>query len=468
MLKQQQVQKQQQRIDPKIIQANAMLQLSAHELEETLQRELEDNPALELEEGDPCAECELAPYSCAACQYNKTKNEIKFTFAESDETQYMYGFPADSDDEDDPLDHVRADMTLHEHLREQLRNSVTGRMFYLADYLINYIDEHGYLSCDLLEIHLELEATDEELAEAVSIIQTLDPPGVGACDLRECMLIQLHYLAEEGRGSLITERIVRDCWNDIAGNRPERIARKLKIKPETVQRALNFIQKKLSPYPAAGFRAPWDYKPIKGVTSIRPDVIIRRTQTGYDVEIVAGDTLSLAINPQYRQMRAELSGLRGQKLDDDKKRLIEYVDRAELLIKNVNRRRKTLRKITKYIIECQHGFLSTGLNAFLKPLTRIKVAEAIGMHESTVSRAIMNKYVQLPSQEVVAFDFFFQSAPSKMEMVMQLMKNEDTSRPLSDQEIAEIMAQKGYPIARRTVAKYRGNLKILSSRQRRR
>ncbi|MDI6828177.1 MAG: RNA polymerase sigma-54 factor, partial [Armatimonadota bacterium] len=154
--------------------------------------------------------------------------------------------------------------------------------------------------------------------------------------------------------------------------------------------------------------------------------------------------------------------------DDEKKHIIDYVERADLFIKNLNQRRKTLRNITKRIIEHQHGFLDTGSKLFLRPLTRVKIAEELGIHESTVSRATANKYVQIPTQEVVSFDFFFNSSHSVSDVIAQLIENEDPAHPLSDQEIARILQERGYNVARRTVVKYREAMKILSSRQRRR
>lgn len=469
VLIQDQSQQQQQRIDPKIIMANTVLQLSSMELQQAIEQELIENPALETEDEDPCSGCELAPFGCKDCSVQQQR-EVTDHDLSLHELEVSFDFASDPiDDEEDPIGRIQSDLTLDEHLRNQLRNNASGRIAEIADYLVNYINESGYLECDLLEITLELDATDEELEEAVQLIQSFDPPGVGARDLRECMAIQLKYLAEEGKGSPTAERIVRTCWDEMIAQKVNRIARRLKVKPEQVRYALKFIRNRLNPYPAAGFRAPWDTNSAETRNAIRPDVIIRRTPTGYEIEIVSNDHLSLAVNPYYRQMHNEMkNGKSKQYSEQDKKHITEYVERADLFIKNLNQRRRTLRTIAKNVVEYHHGFLDTGSKLFLRPLTRVKLAEMVNMHESTVSRATANKYVQLPSQEVVPFDFFFNHSHSLVDMIVQLIEHEDPSHPLSDQEIADVLTERGIPVARRTVVKYREAQKILSSRQRRR
>ena len=470
MLIQDQAQVQQQRIDPKIIMASALLQMSSMEIQQTIEQELAQNPALELEEEQPCTGCELAPFMCGQCQHNE---QVRHESSSPDEIslhdlEHIFDAAPDSEEQSDPLSRIQAEVSLQEYLREQLRNMVSGKLYDVGEYLINYINESGYLECDLLEVTLELDASDEEIAEAVSIIQTFDPPGVGARDLRECMLIQLRCLADEGRGNPITEQIIRDLWDEMKSRRFNRIARRLKIKPEQVKEATEFIRTKLSPYPAAAFRAPWDYKTSDTKTVIRPDVIIHRLPTGHEVEIIGNEYFSLAVNPYYRQLYNELHNSRSKCSENERKHVVEYVERADLFIKNLNQRRKTLKSITKCIADYQQGFLETGSKLYLHPLTRVKIAEMLGMHESTISRATANKYVQLPNEEVVPFDFFFKSSQSVADMIAQMISHEDSTHPLSDQEISNILAQQGHPVARRTVVKYRESQKILSSRSRRR
>jgi len=467
---QDQSQIQQQRIDPKIIQANTLLQLSSLELQEAIEQEIAENPALEMEDEEPCSTCELSPIMCKDCYYQKqveAADEPDISIYEVDTAFDFISY--DPDDDNDPIGSLQAEVSLHEYLREQLRSVVTGRTLEVADYLVNYVNDRGYFEADFLELTLELDATEEEMAEALAVIQTLEPPGIAARNLRECMLIQLRYLADQGKGHALAERIVRDCWEEMIGHRVTRIARKLRTKPELVREAMAFIQTKLNPHPAGGFVAPHDYKPRDNKVSVRPDVIVRRTQVGYEIDVVFNEHISLNVNPYYRQIYNEIKNSRGKRYSsEEQKHIVDYVERADLFIKNLNQRRKTLRNITKCIVEHQQGFMETGSRLFLRPLTKVMVAEKIGVHESTVSRATANKYIQIPTQEVLPFDFFFQSSHSVVDMITQLIANEDPAHPLSDAELAKMLRERGYNVARRTVVKYREAQKILSSRHRRR
>lgn len=463
-------QTQKQKIDPKIILANTMLQLSGAELEQAIERELAENPALEMEDEDPCEKCDLSPFGCSSCQYNRhaTQNAEPMDISSFTEVDYSTGLAWDPDDETDVISNIEAGVSLHDHLREQLRSVASERIYEIGDYLINYINESGYLDCDLLEISLELSASDEELVEAVRSIQSLDPSGVGARDLQECLLIQLRNLAEEGQGDAVAEKMVSQFWHDVVSRKLSRIAHHLRLKPARIEKAFEFMRSRLNPYPSAGFRVPWDSKPTGSNTAVRPDVIVRRTPNGYEIEVVSNDHLALSINPRYREIYSQIARKKkSRRSTQEEKHISESVQRACMFIKQLYQRRRTLRNITKAVVEYQHGYLSTNSKVFLRPLTRTKIAESLGIHTSTVSRATANKYVLLPSQDLVAFDFFFHSGQLAINMVTQMILNEEPSRPLSDQQIADALTERGYPISRRTVAKYRNAEKILSSSHRR-
>ena len=202
--------------------------------------------------------------------------------------------------------------------------------------------------------------------------------------------------------------------------------------------------------------------------SVKPDVIVRRTAAGYEIEIAGNDQYYLNINSKYRTMYEELKNGQAKKYSkEETKHIVEFVERADMFIHYINERRRTLRQITKAIIEFQQGYLETGSKAFLRPLTRTKIARTLKVHESTVSRATANKYIQLPSEEVISFDFFFDGSVSVKDMIGDLIASENHSNPLSDQQIATILQESGFNVARRTVVKYREAQKILSSRQRR-
>ncbi|MDO8683578.1 MAG: RNA polymerase factor sigma-54 [Armatimonadota bacterium] len=462
-------QAQTQRIDPKMILANQVLQLTSLELQQAIEQELAENPALEVSEDDPCQGCDTPKSLCIDCAFQKqavSSDDVDLSVHEFETT---YDFSGDNESEGDFIGNIQAEITLADHLRELYRAVAPEASFDIGEYLISNIGETGYLETTIEEAAKELQITEEEVAAALSILQSLDPPGVGARDLQECLGIQIEQLAEEDQGNTVALAMVRTCWQDMLGHKYGRIARKLKVPVRAVHDAADFIKRKLNPYPGNAFRMPWNNKPDSTRASIKPDVVIKRTPTGYEIEVMGNEQFFLAVNSYYNRMNTEMRNPDAKGYtEQDKKHVFEFVERADLFIKNINQRRKTLRLISKGIIDQQQGYLETGSRSFLRPLTRTRIAHALSMHESTVSRATSNKYVQLPNQEVVSFDFFFDGSLSVKDMIGQMIATEDAHNPLSDQTIAEMLQARGLNIARRTVVKYREAQKILSSRQRRR
>jgi RNA polymerase sigma-54 factor len=456
-----------QRIDPKLIMANAILQQNSVELLQHIEAELLENPALDvLEEDAPCGGDCLDPNSCPYCSQRlaaASRQEVDLD-VESDNF-HEPGF--DPDEDFDPVGNLEAELTLQEHLRSLLRASVSGEDYVLGEYLINSLDDNGYLDGEPAELALELGVPEEEMLRLLKIIQGFDPPGIGARDVKECMLIQLRFLREEGQGSPLAERMIRLHFDHVVSGRYARLARSLGVSLEKAKATGEFIRTRLNPYPASQFRAPWSYKPMNSKSAVRPDVIIRRTEFGYEVDISAGDSLALGVSPHYREEYNRIKS--GERVPEDEKRHVtEFVERAELFIRNINQRRRTLRQITRCIVDCQQGFVETGSRAYLRSLTRTRVAEVLGIHESTVSRATAKKFVQLPNQEVVSFDIFFNPSLSVKTAIEEIISSEDPSKPLSDRQIVERLGERGINVARRTVVKYRDSQKLLSSNRRRR
>jgi RNA polymerase sigma-54 factor len=457
-----------QRIDPKLIMANQVLQLTSLELQQAIEQELAENPALEVSEEDPCEGCETPKALCIDCVFSKQTQSDADIDISIYELDTPYDANADPDVESDFIGNLQEDMTLQEHLRLLLGAVAPEDTLEIGDYLISNIAENGYLEGSLDEAATYLNVPLQQVEAVLAIIQTLEPAGVGARDLQECLRIQLEQLAEEDRGNSVALGMVRSCWEDMLAHKYGRIARKLKVPVRLVHDAVDFIKQKLNPYPGNAFRVPWTHKPDNMKATIRPDVVIRRTPTGYEIDVMGNEQFYLAVNSYYRRMQSEMRTATAKAYtEQDKKHVLEFVERADLFIKNINQRRKTLRLITKTIVEQQQGYLETSSKAFMRPLTRTRIARALNMHESTVSRATSNKYVQLPNQDVVSFDFFFDGSISVKDMIGQLISEEDTHNPLSDQAIAEMLVARGLNVARRTVVKYREAQKILSSRQRR-
>lgn len=459
-----------QRIDPKLIMANSILQLTSLELQQVVEQELAENPALEVPDDDPCDNCDQPKTLCIDCPFRKQAVSSDETDISIYELEQPIDFAADADDsEGDFISNIRAEITLHDHLTSLLRAALSPNHWLVGEYIISNINDAGYLEGSIEEFAHDMGKDFDEISDVLAVIQTFDPPGVGARDLRECLKLQLERLAEDDRGNPVALAMVRDFWLEMLAGKIGRIARRLRVSAKDIVSAIEFIKKQLNPYPGNSFRPPYQTDADDFSSSVRPDVVVRRTPAGYEIEVMGHDQYVLNISSTYRQMYEEIKNGGAQKYNkDDKTHIVEFVERADLFIRNINQRRKTLRQITKSIVEFQQGYLETSSKAFLRPLTRTRIARTLSLHESTVSRATANKYVQLPSEEVVPFDFFFDGSVSVKDLICELIAVEDKTSPLSDQQIAEILQERGLRVARRTVVKYREAQKILSSRQRRR
>lgn len=462
-----------QKVDPKIILANTILACSSMELVQAVEQELSDNPALERPDEDVCGACTLPRELCSHCplkadaQRSDIQDDADWREWYAPAVELAGDLSGGEDSEFDPIANLCTQRTLADHLRDLLGAEVNAEKFALGDYIIGSINPAGYFEGSIDDLARDLHRNPEELHEVLAIIQTFDPPGVGARTLQECLLIQLRNLEEQGDGNPLAIRMVQVYWPDTASRRISRLAHHLKAPRRAVAAALDFIRDRLTPYPGESFRAPWDTNP-DNLQSIQPDIVVRRTLAGYEIDVLMTEHQTLAINSKYREAYAGIrNGHADRYSEDERRHVVEYVERAETFIRSILQRRKTLRAITKYVVEYQQGYIETSQKAFLRPLTRTHVARSLEVHESTVSRATANKWVQLPSEEVVSFDLFFDGSVSIKDVIYDIISAEDKARPLSDQEIAGVLQERGLNVARRTIMKYREAQNILSSRRRR-
>lgn len=481
LLQHEQSHAQTQRIDPKLILANKVLQLSAVELIQSIEAELLENPALETLEESGCAGDCLDPALCPYCSARRTaesteeshQNDLNMGDFGLDYDQFL-GHSGDPDDEFDLVGNLEAELTLREHLLGLLRAAVPAEDYRVGEYLVDCLNDRGWLDGTVESIALDLQVPEEQVARTLTVVQSFDPPGVGARNLQECLLLQLCFLADEERDPssartvALAMQMVRDHFALITSNRFNKLGRAVGISPDESRQVVEYIRKRLNPFPANQFRPPWTYRPANARSAIRPDVVVRRTDAGYEVDVAGIESHSLNINPTYRAIYTEIQGGKGNYGGEARKHVTELVERAEQFIRSLNQRRQTLRRITRTIVDAQQGFIETGSKQFLRPLTRTKIARMLEVHESTVSRATANKFVQLPNQEVVSFNVFFNASLSVKDAIEQLISNENSARPLSDQQIVKLLEEKGINVARRTVVKYRESRKILSSTGRRR
>lgn len=353
--------------------------------------------------------------------------------------------------------------TLDQHLEGQLRMSTDDpELTEIGEFLIGSIDDRGFLTITSEEVATLLGKPIEKVEEAVRVVQSFEPAGIGARDLRECLLIQLD---RKEMGDSLAARMVRDHFDSLKDRKFAEIAKKMHVSITQVQAAGDIIAK-LNPKP--GFLISHEEPRY-----VVPDLVVDKVEDKYVVFLNDRHVPRLRINPSYRDM------LRGDRSRKDKTReyIIGKLNSAKWLIQTIEQRRKTMVKVMKCIVDSQEEFFDRGI-AFLKPLTLQQVANQIGMHESTVSRVTNNKYVQTP-RGVFELKFFFSSklqtdagdemsAKSAKDVISVLIEEEDRSDPLSDQKIADILRDRGLRIARRTVAKYREQLRLLPARYRKR
>lgn len=461
---QEQLPQQQMRVSPRLVAANHILQLSSLELQQTISSELQDNPALELIDVPTCPTCgtPLQGSICPNCLRRQKPDNDLVDGPDSNDEAY-YGHALRSGEEDfDPLTQVAAEISLQERLLTELRSTVQPELMEVAEYLVGNLDEKGYLTCTLEEAAYECGVDEVEVDVVLKLLQSLEPPGIGARNLRECLLIQVEYLDTVGIHQPYLREIISTHLTELGEHKFSKIAQDLHISSDVVAEVWEFIKRELNPHPASEFSSGSTEQDSREARSsyVLPDVIVAERDGQFEVEVVESKRFLLRVSPVYSQLGAELER-DGERFSDDEKRHIQqYVARAKLFIANINQRRQTIHRITTCLVECQQEFLSMGVR-HLKPLTRAAVASRLGIHESTVSRATAAKYVMLPSGEVIPFSNFFTASLSIKDVIEELVNNE--KNPLTDAEIADRLSQQGIHVARRTVAKYRMQLKILPS-----
>lgn len=464
-------------ISAKLIASITMLQYSAQELEEAVARELAENPALEVEEVIQCQRCgaNLRGGLCPRCeQYAEGAGDGRSEVAGWDEYGDLRNAPAASDEgEYDPLDVVGSGATLYEYLSRQLAASVSDEDYPIVEFLIGSLNSHGYLTISVAEVAEALAIPSERIEVALSLLQSLDPPGIGARDLGECLRIQLCHLDARGEVSPLAARLVADYMCELGERRFAEIAREIGATAPEVMRAWQFIRSNLNPYPTHAFES--GDVPGQGLTLpaersmvIRPDVVIRKTANGFEAEVVEMRRFNFSMSDMYRtlyrQSKSHCESSTG--LDEAGKRHVrEYVTRTRFFMTCMRQRWETLTTISNALIHFQTEFLEKGVR-FLKPLTRGQLAEHVGLHESTVSRATAGKYVLLPEGRTIAFDDFFDASLAAKDYLRELIAEEKATRPFSDEVLAGRLDEMGIHLARRTVAKYRESLGILPSRLR--
>ncbi|MEO5798678.1 MAG: RNA polymerase factor sigma-54 [Gemmatimonadales bacterium] len=509
-LHQQQGLRQELRINPRLYQAMDMLYMPMLDLQQHLQQELLNNPFLELEEPEE----EETPEKTTEQEQEEVKKDDEVDWEEILLNGFEVGGPKEQFEVMDYIEPVSVESRdLADHLRDQLQMlDMTPRMRLLCEELIGNINDDGLLGCPL-EVVLESanlwllsnnpaarapepeevdpfdldedEAEDdhhgaphtngaaklppgvavftaEELDAALIIIQSLDPPGVGARNLRECLLLQLR---EHGDADTLTYRLVDQAFEDLIAHRWNDLARKFGVGPREAQSAADVL-------------ARCDAKPglkyaDRGDAYITPDLIVDKIEGRYQVFLNDTGVPRLRLSRSYQEIARE----KGKMTAENRDFIASRMNSATWMIQAIEQRRQTMLKVMNFIVDRQREFFEKGVE-YLRPLTLREVAEVISMHESTVSRVTNEKFVQTP-RGVLPLKFFFSSAlqtasgedasaRSIRAKLEKMVAEESAAKPLTDQQIVHLFEEQGIQIARRTVAKYRDQLGILPARMRKR
>ncbi|HOS68696.1 MAG TPA: RNA polymerase factor sigma-54 [Bacillota bacterium] len=450
---------------PELKLALKILQLPAVELEELLQQELENNPVLELVDDSRDEKSEAQQKLDKKEKEKEKEKEIdwKEYFQFQGKSYSEEGFDNDEASELSYENFITYSYTLKDHLISQLRVSqISKKLRDIGEYIIESLDENGYLTITKEDLAAILDAEPEAVEEALSVIQTFEPFGVGASNLKECLLIQLRNKDIKDKK---IEAIIMNHLDDIASNRISNISKKLSISIEEAQKYSDII-KSLEPKPGRAFEEGTSTK------YVTPDVYIEKVGKEYIVIVNDYYGSKLTINQFYKKML-----ISEDKSSQASAFISNKLSSAMWLIKSLEHRKNTLYNVVKAILDYQMDFFEKG-PMFLKTMTLKKIAEMVNVHESTVSRAINGKYVQTP-RGIFEIKYFFKSGVDNQdgeaissESIKKKIKGyvcgEDASKPLSDQQIADLLVKEGYMISRRTVAKYRDELGILSSSKRKR
>lgn len=454
---------------PQLRQSLEMLQLPILELRTMIQQELEKNPTLE-EAASNAEQIEIQPDA----KDNGDSDELNFdkefeALAKLDDEwrdyfyQNLQNRPYSAEEAEKRqyvFDSIEQRESLQQHLLEQLRlSTLSNDDRQVGELIIGSIDDDGYLTSSVEELAASAKCDENHLRDILLIIQDFDPIGIGASDLRECLLLQLERL---DKADSLAHRIVHDCLDKLAARKHGDIARQLNVGAEDVHSAAKLIAT-LDPKPGRAFSS-------EEAAYVLPEVVVQKIDGEYVVILNDDDLPHVRISRRYRQLLSD------ENTDPETRAYItERIRASAFLIKSIHQRQRTIRRIAEEIVKTQREFLEQGVSK-LKPLTMAELASVVGVHETTVSRAVSGKYMKTPSG-VFDMKYFFTpgikmadgsqvSNETVKEMIAGIVANEDSDKPLSDQDIAEILKNKGIDIARRTIAKYRLMLKIPPSHMR--
>ena len=456
----------QQVLAPQLQQSLLILQAPLLELRNLVQQEMETNPVLEELATEPNADGSEEPPTPTADEEFKAEFD-QLAKLDDEWRDYMAqsgSYSARSQDDEEKrqffFDSIATQETLQQHLMGQLNQAaLDADDRKTAELIIGNIDDNGFLQVTPEDMSLNTGIAQDDFETMLLLVQSFYPPGVGARDLRECLLIQLK---RDGKQASLEYKIIQDHMQDLGKRRFPEIARRMGISVEQIQKCANNIAQ-LDPRPGQIFAAaPQNY--------VLPDVTVEKIDGQYQVILNGEQIPHLRISNTYKDIMSQDGN--GNEVKDY---IRDKIRSGKFLIKSIHQRQQTISNIAHQIVLRQKEFLDHG-TAHLKPMTMVQIADIVGVHETTVSRAISGKYMSTP-QGVFEMKYFFHSGISSSygesvssvtikQRIRKIIEAEDPRKPLSDSKIVSILQKEGLMLARRTIAKYREELKIPTSNQR--
>ena len=451
-----------------LAQTMTMLSMSSEEIREKIEGELAKNPALELVEERICPTCKRKlPETgkcpiCSSQQLDHEEENIIFVSPKDDFAFYTFSPVVEPYHDEPDYDSAQTE-DLATYVLKQIGPDLAENQKIIAAYLLNSLDEDGFITTDVFEVAQYYHVSPVLVEEVIDLIQHADPLGVGSRNTKEALLVQLKHISDVSSVPDNTDRLIKESFDDLTHGKYRDIAKRLDITVGQVQRIEKFIRDNLNPFPA---RAHWgDSLAGKNGQDFsamyqEPDILIYylndKPENPLVAEIVMPISGYLRVNQYFKK---ELKHAPEDRVDEWKNDL----EKANLLVKSIYQRNNTMSQLMVLLLDKQDAYIRHG-EEYLQPITRAQVAEEMGVHESTISRAVSNKTVMLPNRKVVSLSSFFDRSLNVRSVLRELIENEQ--KPLSDAKLVDLLNERGFNVARRTVAKYRLMEGIGSAHQR--
>ncbi len=470
-----------QKLSPQQIQVIKLLEIPTVQLEQRIKKELEENPVLELTSESPSDDAEEQDDQSSS-ENDKDNDEFSLEDYMDDDDIPEYRLSSNNYSKDDRQIDIpfSAGTSFNESMSEQLGlANLTETQKQLAEYIIGNIDEDGYLRRDLssisddLAFNVNMDVSEKELEEILTIIQDFDPAGVGARDLQECLLLQIRRKKETG-STILAMKILQESFDEFTKKHYDKIIRKYEITEEDLKNAVNEILK-LNPKPGSSYSNPLS----KSNQVIVPDFILENNDGELQLSINQRNVPDMKMNSTYLDMMRSYNQNRKNISRDQKDALLfvkQKMDSAKWFIDAIRQRHQTLLLTMSEIIDFQKEYFQDGDETKLKPMILKDIADRTGLDISTISRVSNSKYIQTHFG-IFPLKYFFSEGMQKdtgeevstreiKKILEECISGENKHRPLTDDKLAQILKEKSYPIARRTVAKYREQLGIPVARLR--